>query len=32
MNQWLAFYNVDLEYDLEELEAEFFEAVRSLKS
>ena len=26
------FYNVDLEYNLEELEAEFFEAVRVLKS
>ncbi|MDG1393900.1 MAG: adenylosuccinate synthase [Flavobacteriaceae bacterium] len=28
----VAFYNVDLEYDLEELETEFFEAVKVLKS
>ena len=28
----VAFYNVDLEYDLEELEVEFFEAVKVLKS
>ncbi len=26
------FYNVDIQYDLEELEAEFFEAVKTLKS
>ena len=28
----VSFYNVDLEYDLDELEAEFFEAVEVLKS